>query len=247
MRQPAAPEGGSTAVTGQVALSSWPFHPPTAGGPPDLEHARMAYSAPAHPTPEIPTVLLRRNDARRGEAEALVRKVYAQQYGAAPRDFPALMAARWNAGGEIIATCGLRFAADGFFSSCYLDMPLHEAVAAAIGEVVAPEAILEVNALASASRLHGTAIVSDVILSAVRANVLFGCFTAVARLAEILARQGLPLRRIADARIERIAEPARWGSYYQHDPGVYIVDGRPAIDLVSSNIPISKEISDAHV
>jgi hypothetical protein len=31
----------------------------------------------------------------------------------------------------------------------------------------------------------------------------------IARLTEILARQGLPLRRIAAARVERIAEPAR--------------------------------------
>lgn len=139
----------------------------------------------------------------------MVCKVYAQQYGAAPCDFPALMAARWNGRGEIIATCGLRFAEDGFFSSCSLDLPLHEAVGVAIGEMVPPEAILEFNALASVSRLHGAAIVSDVILSAVRAKVLFGCFTAVARLAEILARQGLPLRRIAAARVERIAEPAR--------------------------------------
>lgn len=209
--------------------------------------ARMAQAAPAQPTAAIPTALLRRDDAKRAEAEALVCKVYAQQYGAAPQRFPALMAARWSAEGQILATCGLRFAEDGFFSACYLDMPLHDAVGAAVGNVVAPEAVLEVNTLASISRLHGTAIVADVVLAAVRANVLFGCFTAVARLAEILARQGLPLRRIADARIERVAEPARWGSYYQHDPGVYIVDGRPALDLVMSTYPIAKENHDAHV
>ena len=234
------------------AVTAWRFHPPTAGAPPDLAHARLVpnenTSPPAKPTtPAGPTILLRRNDARRPAAETLVGKVYSQQYGATPRHFPALMAARLNADGQIVATCGLRFAEDGFFSACYLDVPLHEAVGAALGHAVAPDSILEVNTLASSSRLHGTAIVADVILAAVRAGVVFGCFTAVARLADILARQGLPLRRIADARIERVAEPALWGSYYQHDPGVYIVDGRPALDLVRSTYPLAKEAFDEHV
>ena len=234
-------------VTDRAPLGTWRFRPPSSGQPPDLERARMEDTPPPHPTADMPTALLRRNDPRRAAAEALALRVYAQQYGAAPQHFPGIMAARWNTEGQIVATCGLRFADEGFFSACYLDVPLHEAVGLVVGQTVPPDSILEVNTLASISRLHGTAIVADVILSAVRSNVLFGCFTAVARLAKILALQGLPLQRIADASIDRVVDHEKWGSYYENDPGVYVVDARPATTLAASSQSVTQERKNGHV
>lgn len=137
------------------------------------------------------------------------------------------MAGHFARSGGVSAACGLRFASDGFFSAIYLDRPVADAVSHATGAVVPASRIIEVTSLASSTRSGGLALVSDVIGAAVATGIHFGCFTATARLAKALARSGLDLLRVADARADRIPNPQDWGSYYTQAPAVYVVDCRP--------------------
>ena len=56
--------------------------------------------------------------------ESHVREVYGRTHGAVVRNFPRLMVADVDANGQIHCAAGLRRAGDGFFSECYVDMPL---------------------------------------------------------------------------------------------------------------------------
>ncbi len=60
-----------------------------------------------------------------------------------------------SADGTLKAACGLRFAADGFFSRNYLHDDVASVISSTYGQPVASGAVLEVTTLASESRLDG--------------------------------------------------------------------------------------------
>ncbi|MBK5198139.1 MAG: thermostable hemolysin, partial [Methyloceanibacter sp.] len=60
----------------------------------------------------------------RAAAEQLIAEVYALHYSARITAFPATLVAMVSDRDALLCAAGLRFAADGFFSECYLEAPV---------------------------------------------------------------------------------------------------------------------------
>ncbi|MDX9707743.1 MAG: thermostable hemolysin, partial [Azospira sp.] len=88
-------------------------------------------------------------DARRGEAEAFVRDIFAHHYGATVNSFaPNLMLL--EADGQVIAATGWRGAgSESLFLERYLDMPIEQAMATLADQPVERSRIAEVGNLAA--------------------------------------------------------------------------------------------------
>ena len=169
-----------------------------------------------HAPPEAP---------RRAEAEAFIRHVFAQRYGARIGSLaPQLVL--FEEAGRVVAATGWRAAdKEPLFLENYLDRPIDETMAALSAHSVARERIVEVGHLAAekpGSSLH-------VILTLARHFDRMGfewvVFTATRELVGIFTRLGLPLLALAPADPARLgAAAAEWGSYY--DAGPVVVAGR---------------------
>lgn len=128
------------------------------------------------------TTLLARAHPGRDRVEEMVRTVYANTYGARIASFPDLMAAVVDRAGEPLCAAGLRTAASGYFSECYLDLPVEASIAAAAREPVARGQVLEVTTLASVRSALSPALVRFVIEFAGSMGICWGTFTVTARL-----------------------------------------------------------------
>jgi hypothetical protein len=70
------------------------------------------------------TVVLGRANSLREAAEVFIAKIYAGRYGAHLHSFPSRIVALVDERDKMLCAAGLRFAADGFFSENYLDVPI---------------------------------------------------------------------------------------------------------------------------
>jgi hypothetical protein len=168
-------------------------------------------------------IIIPRDDDLRPKAEELITKIYAQHYGARITAFPETLVARIAADGSIECAAALRFAADGFFSETYLDVPIDMLLSALRHSSVRREKIFEVTSLASrAPHLIGS-FLRKIIACGEAAGFEWAFFTATEPLKLLLERLGLPLLFLADAERSRVANPDAWGSYYTLDPRVFAV------------------------
>jgi hypothetical protein len=172
--------------------------------------------------------LVLRNQPLRAAAEALVAEVFRCEYGAAIPQLPDLMIAVVDGAGQPQCVASLRDCSDGFFSEQYLDRPVEAAIAAASGQSVEREDILELCALAAARPGGLLSLMRGFASLGLRSGYRWGLFTATQRLRTMTARMGLSLVDLGPARPERIADAERWGSYYQQSPRVCAIDGWPA-------------------
>ena len=69
------------------------------------------------------------NHDLRPAAEQLIAEVYALHYAACITTFPATLIGMTSDRDTLLCAAGLRFAADGFFSECYLDAPVDACLA----------------------------------------------------------------------------------------------------------------------
>lgn len=169
------------------------------------------------------TRLLAGDDPARTRAEQMVRTVYRETYGASIDGFPPLMAAVLDEHGRALCAAGLRDAAIGFFSECYLDVPVETGIAAAAREPVTRDRVLEVTTLAAVHPGLALDLVAFVIEHGRFRGMRFGIFTATAPLRRALARAGLELHALAPATAARVARPRQWGCYYRTRPWVCAV------------------------
>jgi hypothetical protein len=153
-------------------------------------------------------------------AEAHVRAVYRETYGAELRDFAPLLVAASDSAGQIACVAGIRIARDGFFSGVYLDQPLDQALSDFGAGPVSADTILEVVSLASTSPFPVLPVLDAIIAWGRRRSITWGVFTATAALRRLLTRAGMPYAEICAARPQRLADPSAWGSYYASDPRV---------------------------
>ena len=116
--------------------------------------------------------------------------------------------------GQLLCAAGLRFAADGFFSECYLDAPVDEVLSACGLLPVRREKIFEVTSLASRAPHMVGSFLRKIIACGEAAGFEWAFFTATAPLKALLERIGLPLMPLADADRSRVANPDAWGTYY---------------------------------
>lgn len=170
-------------------------------------------------------VVVDRMHPLRDRVEALIAGAYARCYGAIVRQFPDRLIVVQDANGELHCATGVRDAAAGFFSECYLDVPAEAAIANAAGIAVGRTDILELTTLGSVRPgtlpilLHGFA------RDGLAAGHRWGLFTATKRLRRFAIRSGIPYFDLGAAEPARIGDPAPWGSYYDEAPRVCAVDG----------------------
>jgi hypothetical protein len=184
--------------------------------------------------------LQRGRGAPRGQGEELVKVVFvapgaqawtvaadfiagafARRYGAQIAVAAIPLAVALRADGRLVGAAGLRSAAEGFFSECYLDAPVATALSRAAGSLVHPEQVIEVVSLACESPVVTLPLIDAIVGEGRRRGMSWGLFTGTSHLARRLARSGAPLLRLAPAASRLRPDRAVWGSYYATDPWVY--------------------------
>ncbi|MCP5155292.1 MAG: thermostable hemolysin [Ectothiorhodospiraceae bacterium] len=169
----------------------------------------------------------------RAATEHMVRDAYAARYGASLGALPPLLAAVLDATGAPACAAGLRDAESGFFSECYLEVPVESRLASLARCPVARDSVLEVTSLAARSPGLTATLVGFVLTHGRDAGKRWGIFTATATLRRALARRGIVASLLAPADASRVPDPERWGSYYACDPWVCVV-GADAAEVSSS-------------
>lgn len=187
--------------------------PFAAGGPDtDLPGPPVILVPPAHPL--------------RHEAEACIRAVYEQAFGARDFTLPHMLIAWADRDGRPLCAAGLRTAAYGFFSEVYLDAPIEQVLSVRGGRPVAREDVFEITTLASRRAEVSTAFLRALAHFGKGAGFSWSFFTATFGLRKLLAGLRIPAIELAPADPRRVADPGRWGSYYAHAPRVCAVDDR---------------------
>jgi hypothetical protein len=156
----------------------------------------------------------------RNQAEAHVRAVYRDAYGADVRAFAPLLVAARDSADRMVCVAGIRTAADGFFSSVYLDQPIDRVLSGFGHGRVAPGEALEVVSLASSSPFPVLPVLDAVIGWARERRIGWAVFTATRPLRRLLGRAGMPFTELCAARAERLTDASEWGQYYEADPWV---------------------------
>lgn len=156
-------------------------------------------------------------------ATAHIRSVYAARYAASVTDFAPELAVATDATGAVICAAGIRSAAEGLFSQVYLDVPMHEALAARSGQKVAASDLIEVVTMACTRPAAALPLLDAIADEGRNRGMSWGIFTGTRPLWTMLMRAGLPVVRLAPARRERLKTAGAWGRYYETDPWVCAV------------------------
>jgi hypothetical protein len=168
------------------------------------------------------TIISRDHDLRPA-AEYLIARVYALHYLARITAFPATLIAMIGDGERLLCAAGLRFAADGFFSECYLDAPVDAVLSGLCRCPVGRESLFEITSLASRAPHTIGPFLRKIIAYGEAAGFDWALFTATAPLKTLLERMSLSLVPLAVADRSRVANPDAWGNYYEFAPSVYAV------------------------
>lgn len=168
--------------------------------------------------------IIPRNHALRPAAEQLIAQVYALHYSARITAFPATLVAMMGDRDALLCAAGLRFAADGFFSECYLEAPVESVLRGLWHSPVRRELVFEVTSLASRAPHTVGSFLRKIVACGEAAGFEWAFFTATAPLKALLERIGLPLMPLATADRARVANPESWGTYYNLSPSVYAVN-----------------------
>lgn len=161
----------------------------------------------------------------RTEAESYIQRVFYRAYGANIQYFmPHLLRLRYDESGDYYSVIGWKSGGDSgkLFLERYLDEPVEQAIARAVGEPVARDSIVEVGNLAEV----GPGGARDAIVA--MSGFLHGAgyrwvvFTGVAKLANAFFRLHLDPFELAVADINRLWPKTRkeWGTYYENNPRV---------------------------
>jgi hypothetical protein len=160
--------------------------------------------------------------ALRDETEATIRAAYRRKHGARLDSLPSTLVAEIEAD-KVICAASLRFAAEGFFSERYLDLPVEALVTRHAGVRATRDSLAEVGSLAAARPGAVGHLVAGVVQHLQARGIRWAFFTATARLRALLRRAGIPLIELAAADPQRVDNAEIWGGYYRHDPRVMLV------------------------
>ncbi|MFC1674070.1 thermostable hemolysin [Pseudomonadota bacterium] len=188
-------------------------------------------------------MLITRDHPLRGEAEALIRKVYDHEYQAVISDIADLIIAISGPDGHLLAAAGLRIG-DGFFSEAYLDRPVEDVLSDFWRPPAARGEIAEISTLAAVHPYASHALFSALIGHLRAEGVRFAFCTVTERLFHMLKRVGVPAQELAPAKAERVANAESWGMYYAANPKVVAIHDafvsmpatRPAATVVQAEI-----------
>jgi Thermostable hemolysin len=173
----------------------------------------------------------------RAQVERFIADVYREHYAASLTSFPPDLIAMFGEDGECVCAAGLRYAHTGFFSECYLDVPVEQALSRATRKAIDRSNIFEVTGLASSAPRAATRFLRRVVAYGELAGFDWAFFTATQRLRELLNRIDLPPLALAVADPRRVANAETWGSYYASTPIVCAVGRGTASTFLSRQAP----------
>lgn len=168
--------------------------------------------------------LHRRDDAERAGTERFIAGVYRQHFGARLNHFMPVLASH-VVDGRPRAAAGYRSAVEPLFLERYLPQPVERMLAAAAGQAVAREQIVEIGQFASQCAGEGRRLMLSLARHLVDAGFRWAVITATAELRRLLRHQRLAAAPLAPAPRRCIGDEASlWGSYYRHAPKVLAGD-----------------------
>ena len=179
--------------------------------------------------------LIEHDCATRAVAEKFIGRNFARSFGAHVDAFMPRLFTLQRHDGTVCGAFGLRSTQRRLFIEHYLDRPIEQAIAAAVGTPVERRGIVEVGHFSGA--FPGT--MRGLILLLVERLHAEGfewvAFTGTHQLRNSFYRMGLFPLDLGEARIEAIPAESRaaWGRYYEHSPHVLagrIKDGFAAIE-----------------
>jgi len=185
----------------------------------------------------VQLLVVSREHELRAHIERFVAHVYRAHYEAIVTAFPPDLIAMIGEDGQCFCASGLRYAETGFFSECYLDEPIEEALSQAAGRPVPRNRIFEVTGLASAEPRMATRFLHHVVAYGERAGFDWAFFTATRRLRQLLERIHLPSLPLAIADPARVANAKIRGSYYAAAPLVCAVNRSAASHFLAPRTP----------
>jgi len=187
-------------------------------------------AAPAR-APQARLEPLHRTHPQRRAFEDFIAARFARAYGARLTHFlPHLLGVkdglgRWQAAAGYAAA-----GAQPLFLEQYLDQPVEQALAAAIGAPIARGSVVEVGNLAANNAGMARALIPQLARHLHRMGYRWVAFTATRALRNSFHRLGLKPVPIAAADPARLADGgAHWGSYYDQDP--VVVAGKISLGL----------------
>ena len=173
-------------------------------------------------TAEIMPILIDKKHAQRAEAEALIARVYAHEYGASIVAFSDLLIALPDAHGTLRAAAGLRIGGN-FFSEVYLDRPIEQVLSDHWHPPATRDEIAEVTTLAAVHPNASHALFSGIVGYLKALDVRFAFFTVTERLHRMLIRTGIPAEELAPAKASKVHNAEDWGLYYATNPKVVAI------------------------
>lgn len=173
-------------------------------------------------TAEIVPILIDQKHPKRAEAEALIAKVYAHEYGANIVAFSDLLIALPDVHGTLRAAAGLRIGGN-FFSEIYLERPIEQVLSDHWHPPATRDEIAEVTTLAAVHPNASHALFSGIVGYLKALNVRFAFFTVTERLHRMLIRTGIPAEELALASADKVHNADDWGLYYATNPKVVAI------------------------
>jgi hypothetical protein len=182
--------------------------------------------APVATAPRIRFRLHRRGGETRAETEQFIADVYRQHFAARLTHFMPVLVSR-SIDGRACAAAGYRSAVEPLFLERYLPQPVEQVLAAATGQPVAREEIVEIGQFASQCAGEGRRLMLSLARHLVDAGFRWAVITATAELRRLFRLQRLSAQPLAAAQRRCVGDEAPlWGSYYRHAPKVLAGDLR---------------------
>lgn len=180
--------------------------------------------APRPASPGCRFDLHRRDDEARRSIEQFIAAVYRQHFDARLKHFmPVLVSSSID--GATCAAAGYRSAAEPLFLERYLPQPIEQTLAAATGQRLDRNDIVEVGQFASRCAGEGRRLMLALARHLVDAGYRWAVITATADLRRLFRRQGLSALPLGTAQRRCVGDEVRlWGSYYRHAPRVLAGD-----------------------
>ena len=208
--------GNSGAATGSIADDLHRY----------FSHRRLTAQIHLHSAENVHTSISGPEAEDRAELEQFVHRIFSKAYDANVKEFmPQLMSLR-NAGGELLAVCGLRHAENNsLFLERYLQQPVEHVISAQSGQLVVRNDIVEIGNLAVAHPETVRSLLASISLYLHGTSTTWGVFTGIPSLRNALSKLNMHLLPLGWASLAHLAENERadWGRYYDEKPQVMAV------------------------
>jgi hypothetical protein len=175
------------------------------------------------------------NSPQRGQLESYIAGCFARAYQAEVSEFaPLLLGLR--CAGSISGVAGIRPAETGkLFLEHYLDAPVEQAVAAVFGKPVSRHEVVEVSNFAALR--PGACQLLLLMLAGILPTVGFryAAFVGTPQIERIVGKFHAAIKPLAAAQLSRLGLAAdHWGSYYDSQPQVMVIDLQVTAALLRS-------------